>query len=67
MNVTTKEFKSYLEVQTSGKYNMFSQEAFVETGLDKETYLNVMKHYKELVEEYKNNEECKGLLKRLGY
>ena len=67
MNVTAKEFKRYLEVQVSGLYNMFSQDAIFATGLGKETYMNVLQHYSELVEEYKYTEECKELLEKLGY
>ena len=67
MNVTAKEFKSYLEVQVSGVYNMFSQDAIDATGLDKETYMYLLKHYGQLVEKYKEDPGCKDILARLGY
>lgn len=65
--ITAEDFRSYLEVQVSGKYNMFSSEAIYETGLDRETYMNIQKNYKKLIEKYKDNEKCIDLLERLGY
>lgn len=66
-DITAKNFKAYLEVQSSGKYNMFSQYAIYESGLDKETYMNILKNYSELVEKYKNDSECKNILNKMGY
>lgn len=65
--ITAEDFRNYLEVQLSGKYNMFSLDAIYETGLDRETYTNIQKNYKKLIEKYKDNEECIDLLERLGY
>ena len=67
MNITAKEFKSYLTVQVSGVYNMFSQDAIDATGLDKETYMYVIKHYSELIKEHKEDPGCKDILARLGF
>ena len=67
MTVTAQDFKAYLEVQVSGLYNMFSSDAVWETGLDKATYMSILSNYKSLVEKYKDSNECKDLLKRLGY
>lgn len=64
--IKAEDFKSYLEVQSSGLYNMFSQEAIYDSGLDKETYMSIIKNYSNLVEKYKDTDECKDLLKRLG-
>lgn len=67
MKVTATEFKQYLKVQKGGKYNMFCLDALFATGLDYETYMSIMKNYKELVEQYKESDECKDLLKKMGY
>lgn len=66
-NITAKDFRDYLEVQLSGKYNMFDPMAIYSTGLDKETYRNIQINYKELIEKYKEDVECKKLLQRLGH
>ena len=66
-NITAQAFKAYLEVQLSSKYNMFSQYAIYETGLDEVTYKDIQKYYKKLVEQYRDNEECEELLNELGY
>lgn len=65
-NITAEDFRSYLVVQASGIYNMFSQEAIDLTGLDKDDYLTIIKNYSSLTEKYKDDEECKPILKRLG-
>ena len=59
---TKEQFTAYVKVQFSGRYNMFSQEAMIATGLDKETYLRILRSYKalslkypEVIEEAKNN------------
>lgn len=67
MNITSNEFASYLVVQTSGLFNMFSNEAIVTTGLGREKYFLILKNYKQLVEKYREDENCKDLLERLGY
>lgn len=67
MKVTAAEFKQYLKVQKSGEYNMFSLDAQLATGLDFETYTSIMKNYKDLVEQYKESDECKDLLRKMGY
>lgn len=65
-HITAEEFRSYLEVQASGKYNMFSSDAIYETGLNKGLYMDIIKNYKELVDKYRDSDECKNLIKRLG-
>lgn len=67
MKVTAKEFKRYLEVQKSGKYNMFSEEAQFATGLYHDVYMHIMKNYKQLIEQYKEDPECKDILEKMGY
>ena len=67
MNVTTKDFKAYLEVQLSSKYNMLSTEAQLKSGLDVKTYVGILRDYRRLFEKYKDSEECKYLLEEHGY
>lgn len=49
---TKEEFAAYVRVQYSGLWNMFDSQAIEATGLDKDTYIRVMKHYSELAEKY---------------
>ena len=56
-DITKEEFEAFVKVQTSGMYNMFDPEAIRETGLDKDTYLAVMKNYSELEEKYKEDDD----------
>lgn len=66
-NITAQNFKDYLKVQVSGKYNMFSQDAIIETGLTRNEYFTILENYKKLIEKHKDSNECKHLLERLGY
>ena len=60
--VTKEEFEAYKRVQVSGMYNMYTPEAIRETGLDKDTYFNVIKNYSELNKKYsgETDEWCKN-------
>ena len=49
---TKEQFRAYVRVQYSGLWNMFSPQAIEATGLSKDTYISVMKHYSELAEKY---------------
>ena len=49
---TKEQFTAYVRVQYSGLWNMFSQEAMIATGLDKETYLRILRSYKALSLKY---------------
>ena len=55
MKASKKQFKSYTRVQSSGVYNMFSPDAILATGLDKETYFDIIKHYAEYREKYEGD------------
>ena len=55
MKVTKDQFKAYKRVQNSGAYNMFSPDAILSTGLDKETYFDIIKHYSDYKEEYEGD------------
>ena len=52
MEVTEAQFRAYTKVQSGGKYNMFDPNARMLTGLDKNTYLAIMKNYSELTKLY---------------
>lgn len=51
------EFDSYVRVQYSGLYNMFSQEAREDAGLSKDEHFTIIKHYAELAEQYSDTIE----------
>lgn len=42
------DFKKYLKVQKSAKYNMLDSRARTATGLDRDDYLFVIQNYEEL-------------------
>lgn len=45
-------YNSYERVRTEGRFNMFSKEAQICTGLTREEYVYVMEHYSELRNEF---------------
>ena len=51
--VTKEQFMKYYDVQMSGVYNMLDPRARELTGLNKETYFDIIKNY--------NNYYCKFL------
>ena len=56
MKASKEQFKAYREVQDSGQFNMFTPDAILSTGLDKETYFDIIKHYSEYREKYEGEE-----------
>jgi len=52
MKASKEQFKAYTRVQMSGNYNMFSPDAILSTGLDKETYFDIIENYDEYAEKY---------------
>ena len=56
MKASKEQFKSYRRVQNSGDYNMFTPDAILATGLDKETYFDIVKHYVEYKDLYEGEE-----------
>jgi len=50
--ISKDQFESYEDTRLSGCYNMFSKQARDETGLSKDDYIFVMKHYSTLVNLY---------------
>lgn len=49
-----QDYNSYERVRKSGRYNMYSAEARMATGLTKEEYIFVMRNYTELKAEFIN-------------
>ena len=52
MKATKEQFKAYRRVQKGGAYNMYTPDAILSTGLDKETYFDIIKNYSEYKKEY---------------
>ena len=52
MEVTKGQFLIYKAVQESGMFNMFDPRARELTGLDKGTYVEILKTYNELEDKY---------------
>jgi len=50
--VTKEQFKAYRRVQELGHYNMLDPRAIKETGLDKETYFEIIKNYSKYYNKY---------------
>tara|TARA_Y100001951_G_C11068387_1_gene144702 strand:+ start:262 stop:477 length:216 start_codon:yes stop_codon:yes gene_type:complete len=57
VKISKDDFESYLDVQSYGAWNMFAPEAVAATGLPKETYLKIMKHYDVLYNKYNDKKE----------
>ena len=55
MKATKKQFKAYRRVQNSGAFNMFTPDAILSTGLDEETYFDIIEHYSEYKKEYEGD------------
>ena len=52
IEVTKKNWKAYRRVQDSGLYNMLSPDAVRLSGLDKDTYFAIVKHYDTYYEKF---------------
>ena len=52
MKATKEQFQAYIDVQKGGEYNMFTPDAILSTGLDKETYFDIIKNYSDYKKEY---------------
>ena len=55
MKASKEQFKAYRRVQDSGAYNMFTPDAILSTGLDKETYFDIIEHYSEYKDLYEGD------------
>jgi hypothetical protein len=51
---TQEQFKRYLEVQQSGRFNMIAEATFAqcEACLDRDTYWAIINNYNELMEQH---------------
>ena len=58
VNITEKDFKSFVKVQKDGKYNMIMEmdTARAETDLSKEQWVKIMKHYQTFYDAWINKE-----------
>ena len=53
MDITKREIENYVEVQMSGRTNMYDiRTVGILTGMNKETLLKIMDNYDELVKKY---------------
>ena len=52
MEVTKEQFELYKDVQESGAFNMLDPRAIQAAGLDKVTYLTIIKNYDDLEDKY---------------
>lgn len=51
--VTKEQFEAFEYVRQEGMYNMLSPDAILMSGLDKKTYLEIVKNYDDLREMYR--------------
>ena len=54
--ITKEDFDAYEAVRLSGRFNMFDPRARELSGLDRVTYLGVIKNYTELAKKWKTRE-----------
>jgi len=52
MKASKEQYEAYRRVQDSGDYNMFTPDAILSTGLDKETYFDIIENYSEYKKQY---------------
>jgi uncharacterized membrane protein YobD (UPF0266 family) len=51
--ITKEDFEAFEYVRQEGMYNMMSPDAILMSGLDKKTYLEIVKNYDDLREMYR--------------
>ena len=56
-DITKDDWEAYRTVQDSGLHNMFSPQAILASGLDKNTYMNIISRYSELEDKYEGKED----------
>ena len=56
-DITKDDWEAYRTVQDSGLHNMFSPQAILASGLDKNTYMNIVSRYEELEAKYGKEED----------
>jgi hypothetical protein len=52
MHITLEQFNAYRKVQFGGRFNMFSREAIVLSGLPKDVYFEILQTYETLQTRY---------------
>ena len=56
-DITRDEWEEYIRVQKTGFYNMLSPDAVRSSGLDKDTYFDILKNYDKYEEKFGGNDE----------
>ena len=56
-DITRGDWNAYREVQKNGLYNMLSPEAIRLSGLDKDTYFEIVKHYDTYYEKFEGGKD----------
>tara|TARA_R110002012_G_scaffold204570_1_gene374294 strand:- start:641 stop:820 length:180 start_codon:yes stop_codon:yes gene_type:complete len=56
-DITRLEWEAYREVQKDGLYNMLSPDAVRLSGLDKDTYFEIVKRYDTYYEKFEGGED----------
>ena len=55
IEISKEQFQAYKKVQISGNYNMFSPDAILATGLDKESYFEIIDKYDKYSEQFEED------------
>ena len=55
-DITKEEWEEYRDIQMSGGFNMFTPQAREMTTLSKDKWIQILKNYTELKEEYEGDE-----------
>ena len=55
--ITKSDWEAYRTVQDSGLYNMLSPDAIRESGLDKDTYFDIVKNYDTYYEKFEGADD----------
>ena len=56
-DITRDEWEAYRRVQKTGYYNMLEPDAVRSSGLDKDTYFLILKHYDAYYEKFEGGKD----------
>ena len=56
-DITRGEWEAYIRVQKTGYYNMLEPDAVRSSGLDKDTYFEIVKNYELLEEKFEGGKD----------
>ena len=56
-DITRADWEAYIRVQKTGVYNMISPDAVRSTGLDKDTYFEIVKNYEKYEEKFEGGSD----------